>query len=122
MCMHTLTHAHTHTHTHTHQLMLSLSPPLPLPPSLPPSFQLATHSIQPAYKLSLITNSRPVIGHTVSSGLKLTGSKHGGMGFCSQGGLISAAQVYYDFMMKEREGEREGEGEMMEFCCWRKDT
>ena len=54
-------------------------------------------------------NSRAVIGHTVSSGLRITGSKHGGMGFCSLGGLISAAQVYHDFMMKEREKKREGE-------------
>ena len=50
--------------------------------------------------------SRPVIGHTVSSGLRLTGSKHGGMGFCSLGGLISAAQVYHVFMVKERKAER----------------
>ena len=57
------------------------------------------------------SNSRPVIGHTVSSGLRITGSKHGGMGLCSLGGLISAAQVYHDFMMKEREGEREKEKE-----------
>ena len=31
------------------------------------------------------------------------------MGFCSQGGLISVAQVYHDFMMKERKGEGETE-------------
>ena len=119
--MHTLTHARMHTHTHTCQLMLSpplslplsLSLPLPLPLSLSLSLSLSpppvTHSIQSAYKLSLKTNSRPVIGHTVSSGLRLTGSKHEGMGFCSLGGLISAAQVYHNFTIKEREGEIEKE-------------